>query len=191
VINGLPTHCCAALRSGQEVQDCNPPTTPVDVDDIVLEDQAGRQRSFDDWFADRPTLIAFFYTRCPNPNKCSATVAKLADLQRRLAAAELGGQLRLAAITYDPGFDNAERMRRYGESHGLQFDENAMMLRSLAGIEPLRRAFDLRVGYVGSIVNRHAIELFLTAPGGNPIRAWTRTQWSVDDVLDAVTEAAQ
>ena len=187
VIGDLPAQCCAEVKSNPSARErFTPASARSDIGDIVLEDQAGRRRSFDSWFADRPALVAFFYTRCPNPNKCSATIAKLSELQGRLAAAGLDGRLRLAAVTYDPGFDDAERMRRYGQSHGLQFNENVTMLRSLTGIEPLRRAFDLRVGYVGSIVNRHAIELFLTAPGGHPVQAWTREQWDVAEVLDAV-----
>ncbi len=63
------------------------------------------------------------------------------------------------------------------EARGLRFSDDVSMLRAVDGIEPLRRHFELRVGYVGSIVNRHAIELYLTAPGGKPVRTWARAQW--------------
>jgi protein SCO1/2 len=190
VIDGLSVgHCCG----GHE-----PTATPVDdrlrdadaVAGIVLEDQDGVRTTFGEWFACRPCVVGFFYTRCPNPNKCSLTVTKLADLQARLAVAGLGRRVGVAGVTYDPGYDDAARMRSYGEARGMSFGPNAAMLRAVDGIAALREHFDLRVGYVGSIVNRHAIELCLTAPGGAPARTWARIQWDVDEVLDAASAAA-
>ena len=61
------------------------------------------------------------------------------------------------------------------------------MLRAPDDHETLQRHFGLRVGYVGSIVNRHAIELFLLDADGNLAHAWTRLQWDVDDVIREAT----
>lgn len=47
----------------------------------------------------------------------------------------------------------------------------------------LRRYFDLRVGYVGTLVNQHAIELYLLDADARVEHVWTRTRWDVDDVL--------
>ena len=81
---------------------------PADIGAVVLEDQDGRRTTFAEWFGPAPAVVAFFYTRCPNPNKCSLTViAKLGRLARRLA----GRGVRVAGITYDPGFDDASRLR--------------------------------------------------------------------------------
>ena len=52
---------------------------------VVLEDQEGRRASFGEFFRGKPSVVAFFYTRCDNPNKCSLTVTKLAALQEALA----------------------------------------------------------------------------------------------------------
>ena len=74
---------------------------PVGVD---LEDQDGARMTFREFFTGRPSVLAFFYTRCDNPRKCSLTVTTLGRLQRGLA--DLGLDFRAAAaITYDPEFD--------------------------------------------------------------------------------------
>ena len=187
VIAGLPAQCCAGTHTGPIARDNEvPAASEPDIGVVELQDQDGRRRTFAEWFAERPAVVAFFYTRCPNPNKCSATITRFADLQGAVTAAGLAGHVRLSAITYDPGFDDAERMRQYGQARGLRFSDDVSMLRAVDGIEPLRRHFELRVGYVGSVVSRHAIELYLTAPGGKPVHTWARTQWDAADVLAAV-----
>jgi protein SCO1/2 len=183
VIAGLPHDCCAAQadRSGDPAGDAFV-ATDVDLAAVELEDQDGVPLTFDALLAGRRAVVAFFYTRCPNPNKCSLTISKLAELQGLLEADGLADRVRIAAITYDPGFDRPERMRRYGHSRGLRFTGSVRMLRATTGHELLRRHFGLRVGYVGSIVNRHAIELFLVDAGGAITTTWARAQWDLSDV---------
>jgi protein SCO1/2 len=194
VIDQLPAgHCCGghelpAVRPDDHARDAA--AVSVDVAGLVLEDQDGARTTFGEWFADRPCVVGFFYTRCPNPNKCSLTVTKLAELHARLVAAGLAGRVGVGAFTYDPGYDDPTRMRGYGAARGMRFGADVAMLRAVDGIDGLRDHFALRVGFVGSIVNRHAIELCLTAPGGTPVRTWARMQWDLDEVLAAATLCA-
>ena len=48
-----------------------------------------------------PTAVAFVYTRCPVPQACPATVARLGALQERLR----GKLARILAVTIDPDHD--------------------------------------------------------------------------------------
>ncbi|HME77927.1 MAG TPA: SCO family protein [Mycobacterium sp.] len=105
------------------------------------------------------TVIAFFYTRCQNPNKCSTTITKLAQLQQELTTTSPTTQI--AAITYDPAYDSPERLLRYGADRGLVFSNAVRMFRTFAGHPELQSFFALHVGYNGSMVNRHGVELFL------------------------------
>jgi hypothetical protein len=59
------------------------------------------------------------------------------------------------------------------------------MFRAVAGHEELRANFDLRVGYNGSMVNRHGIELFLVGADLELFRTWSRTNWQPDEVASA------
>lgn len=183
-IDALPSHCCESHHAAPTTDAIDVTgAVDVDVDGILLEDQDGRQLTLDAWFNRRTVIVAFFYTRCPNPNKCSLTITKLAELQRVLDAGGLADRVNIAAITYDPGYDLPARMRSYGESRGLRFNDSVGMFRAPDRHEVLQRHFGLRVGYVGSIVNRHAIELFLVDPEGRIARTWARLQWDVEDVV--------
>ncbi len=154
---------------------------------LELEDHAGRAVRYGDFFSGRPAIVAFFYTRCTNPRKCSLTVARLARLQRRLEAAGLAGRVRMAAITYDAAYDTAARLRSFGAARGLRLDDDHRMLRAPAGIEPLRRGLGLGVGLVGALVNRHRIELFVLDARGRVAASFVRLAWSEDEVLARVT----
>ncbi len=152
---------------------------------MVVEDQDGVRLDLTDYLKRAATVVAFFYTRCANPYKCSLTITKLADLQQRLA--ELGivdGQL--AAISYDPGYDRPSRLAAYGRARGLHFDDRTRMFRAVQGHDRMRAWFGLRVGYNGTIVNQHGIELFLVEPSLRIRRTWARIPWEVEDVAAAL-----
>lgn len=55
-----------------------------------------------------PTLVSFVYTRCPLPEFCPATVARLAAVQARLPAGA-----RLLTVTLDPAFDTLDVLTAY------------------------------------------------------------------------------
>jgi cytochrome oxidase Cu insertion factor (SCO1/SenC/PrrC family) len=154
---------------------------PDDLTGVVVEDQDGVQLALTDYLGRAATVVAFFYTRCANPNKCSLTITKLGDLQRRLA--ELGtAERQLAAITYDPGYDRPMRLASYGRARGLCFDDRTRMFRAVEGHDRMRAWFGLRVGYNGSIVNQHGIELYLVGPDVRIEKTWARIPWAVQEV---------
>lgn len=150
---------------------------------IELEDQDGRAVRFGDFFRGKPSVVAFFYTRCDNPEKCSLTVAKLARLREAIANGPLHGQVRVAGITYDPLYDLPLRMKLYGGNRGLRFDDDTRLFRASDGLDELRAGFELGVNFAGSLVNRHRIELFVLDASGEVVATFSRLQWDVDAVL--------
>jgi len=178
----MPTgDCCAPL--GRAPARAIPAPRVEAVGSLVLEDHAGRAAPFGEVFRGRPSIVAFFYTRCDNPRKCSLTIAKLARVQRLLAEAGLGGRVRTAAITYDPAYDSPARLRVYAEARGMRLDDDHRMLRAPGGVEPLREAFGLQVGFVGSLVNRHRTELFVLDARARPVFAFARLEWDEEAVV--------
>jgi protein SCO1/2 len=157
---------------------------------VPLEDQDGRPLTFGEFFTGLPSVVAFFYTRCDNPNKCSLTVTKLARLHHGLRRAGSAGQVRTAAITYDPEFDLPPRLRAYGENRGVVFDDHHRFLRTTTGLAPLHDYFDLGVGYGPALVNRHRIELFILDHNAHITTTFARLQWAVQEVLNHVLTAA-
>lgn len=164
------------------------PTGSGRIDSIQLEDQQDAQVTFGEHFRGRHHVVAFFYTRCENPAKCSATITRLGALQARLAHSSLASAVGIAAITYDPAYDTPARLAAYGTARGLRFTENVRLFRASADQAILRAHFDLKVGYSGATVNSHAVELYLIGPDARTIRTWSRVEWTVEEVLDAIRE---
>jgi protein SCO1 len=181
-----PLPCCAKTPAWPAV-----PLPQADLGAIELQDQDGAVASFAEAFYGRPTVLAFFYTRCMNPEKCPLTVAKLGRLQRRLAAEALEDEVNLAAITYDPAFDLPWRLRRYGTLLGLNFDARTRLWRTTGPFEPLRSGLDLGVGYGPATVNQHRIELFVLDEAGRVAEAILRRLWDEEEVLAALRRLAR
>ncbi|HEX8635314.1 MAG TPA: SCO family protein [Pyrinomonadaceae bacterium] len=158
--------------------------TPASMAAVEFEDQDGNVLTFSDFFSRRPSIVVFFYSRCDNPHKCSLTVTKLARLQQAIEEAGLDGQLKTAAITYDPAYDLPPRLKAYGQNRGVRFGADKRMLRSRNNFKELENYFDSGVSFIGSIVNRHRIELFILDDKGGIAYAFTRLQWEVREVLD-------
>ena len=124
---------------------------------IELEDQDGARLTLADALAGRETVLAFFYTRCMNPARCSLTITRLAADAREGRRAHL-------AMTYDPAYDSAARLRRYGDERGFPFGDQARLVRTPDAWPAVKEMFGLRVGYGPVTVNEHARELFVVGP---------------------------
>lgn len=175
---------------------CCEPSAPVpvpsadsDIERLELQDQDGATFAFRDFFGGRPSVLAFFYTRCMNPNKCSLTITKLARLRRRIGEAGLDGRVNIAAVTYDPAFDLPRRLRAYGEARGLSFDDRTRLLRTTGPFAPLQRHFELGVGYGATTVNQHRLDTAVLDCSARPRASFARVQWAEEDVLAALARA--
>jgi protein SCO1/2 len=166
------------------------PVDPHQVWRVGFEDQAGRVTTFEEHFNQWRNVVAFFYTRCGNPAKCSATVTRLAELARRLPTELPDETIGVVGISYDPGYDNPQRLAAYGSARGMPFSDSVRLMRAPEGHELLRRYFDLKVGYADTLVNQHAIELYLLGADGRVQHAWSRSPWEVDEVLDVLTRSS-
>lgn len=153
--------------------------------DIELEDQDGNTLNYEGFFSGKPSIVAFFYTRCSNPNKCSLTVTKLSQVQKMLAVLGLENDIKTAGITYDPGFDLSFRLKAYGENRGVVFDERNKLFRTPNGLGPLQQHLRLGVNFISSIVNRHRIELYILDGSGRVRASFVRSQWDPGEVVEA------
>jgi len=147
---------------------------------LLLENQDGERLSFAEAFSSRPTALAFFYTRCTNPEKCSLTVTRLARLAQRLAADKLDANV--AGISYDPGWDNPGRLRRYGSDRGMRFSPRCTLLRTVSAFDPLIEAFELGVGFGPVTVNRHRLDLVVLDGELGVVQHFERRLWSEESV---------
>jgi cytochrome oxidase Cu insertion factor (SCO1/SenC/PrrC family) len=185
-------HCCAEQPTPITFeQAATTPPIGFDIKATQLQDQDGAVFSFGDFFLGRPGVLTFFYTRCMNPNKCSLTITKLAQLQRRIAAEGLQGRFSVAAVTYDPRFDSPPRLRAYGADRGMCFNDRTRLLRTTGLFEPFQRWLDLGVGYGSTTVNQHRLDIVVLDDSGNPSTEISRAQWNEDDVFEALKAASR
>lgn len=163
--------------------------SPLPLDHLVFEDQAARRLSGREALTGTPTVVAFFYTRCTNPAKCSLTVTQLGHLQKALSAEGVGA--RVVGVTYDPTYDTPSRLLAYATSRGFTVGDDHRLLRAIEGMDRLSEALALGVNYGQVTVNHHRIELYVLDATGRVSVAFTRLRWSVDAVVAAVREAAR
>lgn len=157
---------------------------------IVLEDSEGRTVAFDQLVHGHPTVVTFFYTRCTNPNKCSLTITKLAELQRLLRTRATARPVHTLALTYDPAFDLPVRLHRYGRDRGAAIDDAHRIARVTGGAAEAGRFFRLGVNFGPAAVNQHRIELYLLDSLGRIDRMHTRLQWDPSEVAELAWDLA-
>ncbi len=174
--------CCTPLPSpALGVRHISPSSrvAATAIADLTLEDQDGARLTFAELFVGRPAVVAFFYTRCENPLKCSLTITKLARLQPRLPATTI------AAFTYDPAFDTPARLRAYGLARGFTPSPRHRLLRA-PDLDPLTDFFSLEVSTVGSTISRHRLELYLLDTSARIAAAFEHRLWDEDQVAALV-----
>jgi protein SCO1/2 len=153
---------------------------------FLLEDQEGKAMTLEQLLIGKITLVAFFYTRCENPEKCSLTISNLVSLQSRATEIGYGDRFNIAAISYDSFYDKPHVLKQYGEARGLKWNENTKLLRATSDFNELSEFFALNVNFTGSVVNRHAIELYLIDERGTVVKSFERTQMNVDDIIGKI-----
>lgn len=154
---------------------------------LEVENHAGIRGTLEKFIDRKPTVVAFFYTRCMNPNKCTLTINKLGWLQRDLSKSGLQDRVNLVAFTYDPAYDTPNKMHAFGQNRGLAFGQNVHMLRTRTeDFGLLSDFFELGINRISSTVNQHRIELFLLERNGNIKISYTRLQWEVENVLEDI-----
>jgi cytochrome oxidase Cu insertion factor (SCO1/SenC/PrrC family) len=182
---GDPSACCFEQAAAPHVAGSSFCT---DLADLALEDQDGTRLSLSEAFAGRPTALAFFYTRCQNPEKCSLTVTRLGRLARVSDAEAL--EANVAGLTYDPAFDRPARLKTYGADRGVVFSPRCRLLRTIGPFDPVREAFDLGVGFGPVTVNRHRLDLVVLDASLGVAARFQRRLWHEATVLDALRGAA-
>jgi protein SCO1/2 len=151
---------------------------------LRLQDHSGSSLTFADVFHGRPSIVVFFYTRCDNPTKCPLTMYRFGSLQRLLVRSGLGHAIGMAAITYDPEYDCAERLLQYAQSWGVVPSAVHRILRTVDDFAAVRDYFALGVNFSASgIVNRHQLEAFVLDPHGRIVNAVTRRRWDEGELM--------
>ena len=156
----------------------------TDIGDLRFQDHHGAELTFAQAFHGHPSIVVFFYTRCDNPTKCPLTMYRFGSLQRLMQQSGLGDAIGMAAITYDPEYDRADRLLQYAQSWGAKPSAVHRILRTVGDFPSLSDYFSLGVNFSASgIVNRHQLEAFVLDHRGRIAHVVARRRWDEAELV--------
>lgn len=110
----------------------------------------------------RPSAIAFFYTSCRNPGRCSRTTLQALHLRRALNELQIESDVNVSLITLEPDVDAPARLRAYGDLHAMVYDERFKLLNPDARtLDEMTKAVDLSVSRCCTTITNHEATLLL------------------------------
>lgn len=150
---------------------------------ILLADHNGVQTAFAS-LVDRPVLLTFFYTRCENDMKCSATIAHMALLQKHLNTASLHDKIRLVAVSLEPEHDNPALLKRYLTDRGVKLGNEALAISmEPQGHQALLQELQVPVGYNSGWVNGHGIAAVLLDKDKRIVRTYSSLLSNTSEIM--------
>lgn len=192
-IVGDPKSCCEAPQMAASINSVshgNSTATKWPPEHIELQDQDGKRLRWGEFFGRKPTVLAFFYSRCGNPQKCTRTILNLSLIQNEIEKMGLIGRVRIAAVSYDALFDTPPALRSYGNARGFRFSDDYRMFRVPEAFDKLMAVMELDVSFNQSQVSSHRIEMFVMDAKSTIVRSFVRLQSDPSLVVDTLLELA-
>ena len=165
------------------------------VPDFKLRNQDGRVIHIDE-FRGKEVLITFIYTRCPLPNFCPRVTHNFADINRQLASdPALYKRTHLLCVSFDPDNDTPQRLRAYGATYIGSDAKDAFAHWDFAVPEKpvltkLAQYFDVGITEAPDNSITHTLSTTLIGADGKVVRFYPGNEWTVDQVLADVKQAA-
>jgi len=162
------------------------------VPDFALVNQDGHKIHLSD-FAGKALLVTFIYTRCPMPNFCPRLSSQFAHIHNELKKnPEDYGKTHLLTISFDPKYDTAVVLRKYGLAY-LDGDESGFAHWDFASTNPtylglLAQAFGLEYEQQDNQIS-HSMSIVLIAPDGTVAKFWS-TDWTWTELMENLQHAA-
>lgn len=160
------------------------------VPDLRLVNQDGHAFHFRD-FQGKAVLVTFIYTRCPMPTFCPRLTSQFAKIQEDLAKTPADyDRTHLLTISFDPKYDTAPVLRRYGlaylDNRAEGFAHWDFASTTPADIRQIADAFGLQYVEKDNQIT-HSIAIVLIAPNGTVARYWN-AEWNTPELEDALRQ---
>ena len=187
VAQGKPDYKPTSLYHVPEAGDAVP--------DFALRNQDGRPIHFAQ-FRGKALLITFIYTRCPLPNFCPLVTHNFAVIERQLATdPALLKRTQLICISFDPEHDTPARLRAYGVPYIGSDQPEAFAHWSFAvpdrkDLDGLAKYFDVGITTDASGSITHTLSTTLIGCDGKVVRFYPGNEWTTDQVLADLKQAA-
>lgn len=165
------------------------------VPDFKLRNQDGRLIHLGQ-FRGRELLVTFIYTRCPLPNFCPRVTHNFADINRQLASnPALYDKSHLLCVSFDPDNDTPQRLRAYGASYIGSDAKDAFTHWDFAvpdkpELAKMAQYFDVGVTQTADNSITHTLSTTLIGADGKVVRFYPGNEWTPDQVLADMRQAA-
>ena len=162
------------------------------VPDLPMTNQDGKTIRFRD-FRGKALLVTFIYTRCPMPNFCPRLSSQFARIHEDLKKTpEDYARTHLLTISFDPKYDTAAVLRRYGLAY-LDNDAKGFAHWDFAFTRPgdlrqLANAFGLEYVEEDNQIT-HTMDIVLIAPDGTVAKYWS-TEWTAAELEAGLRQQA-
>lgn len=154
--------------------------------DFSLVDQRGEPFSLAD-VRGQVVLVTFIYTRCPLPDYCPRMMLNFAEIKERFAA-QLGRDVTLLTITFDPKHDTHEIMERYGRAFGNDGPGWYMLTGAATEIQPVTDAFGIEFWPDEGLLT-HTLQTAVIDRHGRLYATIEGKDFSVEQLADVVRSA--
>lgn len=118
------------------------PALGVAGDGAVIDSRSGAT-TLHRLMGDKVVVLSFIYSSCSDANGCPLATHVLARLKKRMLQRPGGDQgIRFVSLSFDPGHDSPEVMRRYGNPYVKDgFDWRFLTTRGARDLEPILESY--------------------------------------------------
>jgi protein SCO1/2 len=153
------------------------------VPDFSLTDQNGRRVALSQ-FSGKIVGLTFSYTHCALPNFCFRISNNFRALQKRFRA-EMGRDLILMTITFDPVHDTPDVMAKYGKTWNADPESWRLLTGSAAQVQELCNRFGMSAWFEEGLMT-HSLHTFLINSHGVLAADLEGNEFSSDQLGDLV-----
>ena len=157
--------------------------------DCTLTNQLGQVIHLSD-FKGQALAFTFIFTRCPFPTFCPRMNNNLAEVQKQLAAANVGTNWHLLSISFDPEYDTPERIGAYARGYGHDTAHWSFATGATADIRKLGNHFSLMFTRDGASFS-HNVRTVVVDPFGLIQKVFAGNEWHPAELVAAMYAAMQ
>lgn len=165
------------------------------VPDFTMRNQDGQLIHLNQ-YRGKAVLITFIYTRCPLPNFCPLVTRNFATIEKQLAVdPKLYGMTHLLSVSFDPDHDTPERLRAYGAQYIGSSTKNVFAHWDFAApqkpvVGEMAKYFDVGITAGADDTINHTLSTTLIGRDGKVVRFYPGNEWTPEQVLNDVKQAA-
>ena len=133
-------------------------------------------------------MITFIYSHCPVPSMCPLTITLSNRLIRKWKANKTLKEkysLQVLAVTLDPEKDTPKVLKKFGESHAINFSHFTLATGDPKTLSDFAAEFNV-VGFPSQGTISHNIKNILLDPKMKVIKEYKENGWQPEEVLKEI-----